>query len=44
MAIIAGWKNGGNLQLEKLLGLPFRNRPVTKDFIDLLADYLRRRR
>ena len=44
MAIIAGWKNGGDKQLEKLLGLPFRTRPVTKDFIDLLADYLRRRR
>ncbi len=43
MAIIAGWKNGGKEQMEKLMGLPFRNRPVTKDFIDLLADYLRRR-
>ncbi len=41
MAIIAG--NGGREQMEKLMGLPFRNRPVTKDFIDLLADYLRRR-
>ena len=43
MAIIAGWKNGGKEQREKLMGLPFRNRPVTKDFIDILADYLRRR-
>ena len=42
-SIIAGWKNGGKEQMEKLMGLPFRNRPVTKDFIDLLADYLRRR-
>lgn len=43
VAIIAGWKNGGDKQLEKLLGLAYPVRPVTKDFIDLLADYLRRR-
>ena len=43
VAIIAGWKDGGDKQLEKLLGLAYPVRPVTKDFIDLLADYLRRR-
>lgn len=43
MAIIAGWKNGGDKQLEKLIGIHYSARPVTKDFIDLLADYLRRR-
>lgn len=44
VAIIAGWKNGGDKQLERLLGLSYHARPVTKDFIDLLADYLRRRK
>lgn len=44
MAIISGWKNGGDRQMEKLIGIRYANRPVTKDFIDLLADYLRRRR
>lgn len=44
MAIISGWKNGGGRQLEKLIGIHYDTRPVTKDFIDLLADYLRRRR
>lgn len=44
VAIIAGWKNGGDKQLERLLGLSYPSRPVTKDFIDLLADYLRRRK
>ena len=44
VAIIAGWKNGGDKQLERLLGLAYPARPVTKDFIDLLADYLRRRK
>lgn len=44
VAIIAGWKNGGDKQLERLLGLAYPTRPVTKDFIDLLADYLRRRK
>lgn len=43
MAIISGWKNGGGKQLEKLTGLPYPARPVTKDFIDTLADYLRKR-
>lgn len=43
VAILAGWRNGGGEQLAKLTGLPARSRPVTKDFIDLLADYLRRR-
>jgi len=43
MAIIVGWKNGGGRQLEKLMGIRYQTRPVTKNFIDLLADYLRRR-
>ena len=30
------------LELEGLLGLTYERRPVTKDFIDLLADYLKK--
>ena len=40
--ISACWENGGREQLEGLLGLTYERRPVTKDFINLLADYLKK--
>ena len=42
--IAASWENGGREQLEALLGLTYDRRPFTKDFIDLLADYLKKSR
>ena len=36
------WENGGKEQLEALLDLTYERRPFTKDFIDLLADYLKK--
>ena len=42
--VAACWENGGKEQLESLLDLTYERRPFTKDFIDLLADYLKKNR